>query len=42
MVENDTKIIIDLLELEPGRVQPENLYLDPNNPRFLTDFKEPV
>lgn len=42
MVENDTKIIIDLLELELGRVQPENLYLDPNNPRFLTDFKEPV
>ncbi len=42
MVENETKIIIDLLELEPATVQLENLYLDPNNPRFLTDFKEPV
>lgn len=42
MVENETKIIIDLLELEPTTVKPKNLYLDPNNPRFLTDFKEPV
>ena len=42
MVENDTKIIIDLLTLEPRTIQPKNLYLDPNNPRFLTDFKEPV
>lgn len=42
MVKNETKIIIDLLELEPVVVQLKNLYLDPNNPRFLTDFKEPV
>ena len=36
------EVTVDLIELEPKRVKVENIYLDPNNPRFALDLKESI
>ena len=38
----EEKTMLELVELERAIVNTDNLYLDPNNPRFLTEFKEPI
>lgn len=38
----DEKVILDLIDLKPAKINLDNLFLDPNNPRFASEDISPL